>query len=431
MSSQPRTVAAAVAVTLALGTSTAAAQESPWSFEISPYLWAAGIDADVKVRDREGEVDVKFDDVLDRLDKAGSLFATLQHNKFVIMTQLDYLSTDTDELDADDQPAGGDATFESELFMGTFALGYRFGSWQEKRSVDVLLGARQLSFDSELTIDGLGNFKAKKKDFYDPVLFVRPTFRLSDRWRFIGSFAYGAGGDSESTYELQPMFQFLINDHISVRFGYRRLYYDIESSGGANEFDGSFQGPILGISGAWGKNYVAWSPKAAAPAAAPQPVAAVAPPPPPPPAPPPGDTDGDGIADNIDKCERTAAGEKVDAVGCAFNVKVEVQFATNSADLTPESHQELDRLVEVLNSTPTIAGYVDGYTDSSGSAEHNRELSRKRAEAVADYLISHGVSRDRVITKGHGESNPVADNGTAEGRAENRRVILRRVDADR
>ncbi|MET0988355.1 MAG: hypothetical protein ABW034_23385, partial [Steroidobacteraceae bacterium] len=317
MSSHPRSVATAVATVLAIGTSTAYAQESPWSFEISPYLWASGIDADVKVRDREGKVDVKFDDVLDRLDKAGSLFATAQHNKFVIMTQLDYLSTDTDELDADDQPAGGNAKFESELFMGTLALGYRFGSWQEKRSVDVLLGARQLSFDSEMTIDGVGNFKAKKKDYYDPVLFVRPTFRLSDRWRFIGSFSYGTGGDAESTWELQPMFQYLINDHVSVRFGYRRLYYDIETNGGANEFDGSFTGLILGISGAWGKDYVAWSPKpAAAPAPAPQPVVAAAPPPPPPP--PPGDSDGDGITDNIDKCARTESGEKVDSLGCPF-----------------------------------------------------------------------------------------------------------------
>lgn len=425
-----RTVAGAVAVALGFATSTASAQESPWSFEISPYLWGVGIDADVKVRDREGKIDQKFSDIVDRIDVAGSLFAQAEYNKFVMMTQLDFLSTDTDELDAEDQPAGGDARFESDVFLGTLALGYRFGSWQQKRSVDVLVGARQLSFDSEVTIDGLGNFKADRRDFYDPVLFVRPTFRLSDRWRFIGSFAYGGGGDSESTWELQPMFQYLINDHISVRFGYRRLYYDIKSNGDSNRFDGSFTGAILGISGAWGKNYVAWSPKpSAAPAPAPQPVVAAAPPPPPPP--PPSDTDGDGITDNIDKCQRTESGEKVDALGCPFNYKIAVEFATNSAELTPESHEELDRLIEVMNSTSTLSGYVDGYTDSSGSAEYNMALSRKRAQAVGDYLTSHGVNRDRIFVKGYGEANPIADNSTPEGRAQNRRVVLRRVDADK
>ncbi|MBT8072380.1 MAG: OmpA family protein, partial [Xanthomonadales bacterium] len=68
---------------------------------------------------------------------------------------------------------------------------------------------------------------------------------------------------------------------------------------------------------------------------------------------------------------------------------------------------------------------VAGHTDSQGSAEYNLGLSERRAQAVADYLIANGANAGNITVKGYGESNPVADNGTKEGRAANRRVELR------
>jgi OOP family OmpA-OmpF porin len=75
-----------------------------------------------------------------------------------------------------------------------------------------------------------------------------------------------------------------------------------------------------------------------------------------------------------------------------------------------------------------VNGEVDGYTDSTGSAAYNLGLSERRAQSVADYLTSHGISGGRMLVKGYRQENPVADNKTREGRAHNRRVVLHRTD---
>jgi OOP family OmpA-OmpF porin len=68
---------------------------------------------------------------------------------------------------------------------------------------------------------------------------------------------------------------------------------------------------------------------------------------------------------------------------------------------------------------------IAGHTDSQGDAEYNQGLSERRAQAVADYLVAHGANGSNLAVKGYGESHPVADNGSKEGRAANRRVELR------
>lgn len=421
--------AIAVATGLAVG-SPALAQESAWGFEVTPYLWAGGVEGDVTVRGRTVDVDRDFDDLTDRLDFMGSLLSVGYKDHFAVWMQIDYVGTDTDEMDAEDLPAGGDiGKLESDFFAGTLGFGYRFGEPNGRRNLDLLLGARYMDVENTLTLNGIGEFD-RSESYLDPVVIARPSFRISERWRFNPTFSIGGGNDADLTWELQPQVQFQINDNLGLRFGYRNLYYDIESDNGLNKFDGSYRGLVLGLGGTFG-NQKYYMSKKQEPAPAP-PMASTAPPPPPPMAAPepPGDRDGDGINDNIDKCPSTASAVVVDALGCGFNTTLAVQFETNSAVLKPESNAELDRLVEVMKATPTVAGYVEGYTDSTGSAAYNKQLSKQRAEAVADYLITQGVSRDRVIPRGFGQSNPVASNGTEEGRAQNRRVVLRRVDSD-
>ncbi len=265
MNKRIRTVAAAIAVSSVLGSSAAIAQENAWGFEVTPYLWASGIDADVAVRGREGEVDLKFDDLIDAVDIAGALLGVAYYNRFVVWTQLDYMSLDSNELDSDEQPARG--RLESDVFMGTLAFGYGFGEPNGRRNVDVLLGARYADIENEITLN-IGRFK-RARDYLDPVLIVRPSFRLSERWRFNPTFSIGGGGDSELIWELQPQIQFQINDNLAVRFGYRNLYYDIESNSQQNEFDGSFKGFLLGLGGTFG-NRPYYLPERAS-ASAPQP----------------------------------------------------------------------------------------------------------------------------------------------------------------
>jgi OmpA-OmpF porin, OOP family len=75
-----------------------------------------------------------------------------------------------------------------------------------------------------------------------------------------------------------------------------------------------------------------------------------------------------------------------------------------------------------------ITGVIEGHTDSNGSAEYNQDLSERRAKAVREYLVSKGVAGSRLTAEGVGETRPIADNTNAEGRAQNRRVVLRRTD---
>jgi OOP family OmpA-OmpF porin len=134
------------------------------------------------------------------------------------------------------------------------------------------------------------------------------------------------------------------------------------------------------------------------------------------------------VVDGKDQCPQTPAGHRVDSVGCSFDTRLEVFFDTNSATLKPESYADLDRLVDVMKRVPTIRGAIEGHTDSTGSDAHNQDLSERRASAVVDYLVNKGIDRSRVEPKGFGESQPIGSNDTAEGRAQNRRVVLRRTD---
>ena len=77
-----------------------------------------------------------------------------------------------------------------------------------------------------------------------------------------------------------------------------------------------------------------------------------------------------------------------------------------------------------------ISGTIEGYTDATHSADHNQKLSERRATTVRDYLLSKGVGDNRMKAVGYGESKPIADNSTKEGRALNRRVVMRRLDCD-
>jgi len=119
-----------------------------------------------------------------------------------------------------------------------------------------------------------------------------------------------------------------------------------------------------------------------------------------------------------------AAIGKVQEVGDEISVVLnnDILFKYGKADLSKNSKQTLNRAVELLNQIPNRSLVIQGHTDSSGSAEFNMELSEKRAKSVYDYMMSQGLNIKNVTYKGYGETKPVADNGTQEGRMANRRV---------
>jgi outer membrane protein OmpA-like peptidoglycan-associated protein len=99
-----------------------------------------------------------------------------------------------------------------------------------------------------------------------------------------------------------------------------------------------------------------------------------------------------------------------------------VVFDFNKATLRPEAHSVLMEGVKLLKDNPDIRVEVMGFTDDVGSEDYNLGLSERRAEAVVEFLVSEGISRNRLETRGYGESHPIASNDTEEGRAQNRRV---------
>jgi len=103
-----------------------------------------------------------------------------------------------------------------------------------------------------------------------------------------------------------------------------------------------------------------------------------------------------------------------------------VQFETDSTVILPLSQPVLDTVAMAIIATPNSRWEVQGHTDSVGTREHNRILSQGRAQAVVDYLVSRGVSRSILEARGYGYDRPVVSNSTLEGRAQNRRVQLRR-----
>ncbi len=143
------------------------------------------------------------------------------------------------------------------------------------------------------------------------------------------------------------------------------------------------------------------------------------------------DTDGDGLSDAIDRCPEVTG--PVENWGCPnykklvikkdkLELKEKLYFAYDQATLEDASFATLDEVVQALKDNKGFRVQIEGHTDSSGTKEYNQTLSEQRAVTVLDYLASHGIARDRLVSKGFSSSVPTATNVTVEGRENNRRV---------
>ncbi len=146
------------------------------------------------------------------------------------------------------------------------------------------------------------------------------------------------------------------------------------------------------------------------------------------------DSDGDGVCDGLDKCPGTPAGLKVDKDGCPIDYIIEKEeilkpiiFAVNSAKLTKQSRKTIDAMIEKLVAVPHVRVEVQGHTDITGTREWNMELSQMRAQSVVDYMVEKGIDASRLVARGYGPDKPKFDNKTAEGRRNNRRVEVVRL----
>ncbi|GAB2763361.1 hypothetical protein GCM10027275_00450 [Rhabdobacter roseus] len=151
------------------------------------------------------------------------------------------------------------------------------------------------------------------------------------------------------------------------------------------------------------------------------------------------DTDGDGVHDGIDRCpevpgtrendgcpsgqsqaDRLALQQRLDSL-----LTVPIRFATDTDVIDEASYRSLNAIGDLIKRYSALRFIVEGHTDNTGSEEVNQRLSEGRARAVRQYLISRGTEEERISAIGFGDARPVAPNNTEEGRARNRRVVIR------
>jgi outer membrane protein OmpA-like peptidoglycan-associated protein len=144
------------------------------------------------------------------------------------------------------------------------------------------------------------------------------------------------------------------------------------------------------------------------------------------------DTDGDGVIDKEDRCPLTPGDPanfgcpilKVEEVAVLKTAFENLEFETGKAVIRSSSFASLDELAELLVSKPTWKLRISGHTDNVGSDASNMTLSKNRAQATAKYLQGKGVAPEKLVTEWFGETKPIADNNTPEGRQANRRVEM-------
>lgn len=192
--------------------------------------------------------------------------------------------------------------------------------------------------------------------------------------------------------------------------------------------------------------WLGWQKMNEPPAEPPAPAAAAQPAPAPAPAPEPAAAAAPAAAPTAPNLARIALAGGKEIEGAADGVEVKIvnfindpnaaidkstwfnfdrlTFETGSATLTSESKAQIDNIVAILNAYPAVKMKIGGYTDNTGDPQNNLDLSGKRATKVMESIVAAGIAADRLEAEGYGDQFPVADNGTEEGRAQNRRTAV-------
>lgn len=234
---------------VAMGVAASAAQAQTtegWSFEVTPLVWYAGLEGDLKVAGRSVDFEKDASELLDAAEVGGSIRIGASYDRFVVGALVDYFSLSTDELDEEDQPKAG--TVDSKMLLTEALVGYRVDGWSEGQSFVLGLGVRNLSLETDLESNGGATF-SDDRDITDMMFYVLPSVPLFpsriEGLRFNPVMGIG-GGDSDLAYELFPHLQYQATDLLAIRFGYRRVGWRFEGNGD-NEFNADLAGLILGV----------------------------------------------------------------------------------------------------------------------------------------------------------------------------------------
>lgn len=141
----------------------------------------------------------------------------------------------------------------------------------------------------------------------------------------------------------------------------------------------------------------------------------------------PKDSDGDGVLDDLDACPNTPAGALVNSAGCpaeTVSVTLDIKFDAGQSVVKPEFDAQIGKVADFMARFPNTTVLIEGHTDNAGNPATSLPLSQRRADAVRQTLVAKfHVAPGRVTAKGYGDTRPIANNKTPEGRAANRRVV--------
>lgn len=345
-----------------------------------------------------------------------------QDKRFYVAPMVSYGFFDSDTIGGGNDNFGSLNVDNDDSVGASLAIGKPITSWLNLE----LFG---FYFNPDQDLNGQGAGDADLYGFGLDALFfpARDTFPvygiLGAAWGkkdvgFSSINGTNVGDDADADFlDAGVGYMYTLNDYgLKVRAEYRYRYTTVDSADvlGAGYEDARYDDHIVSV----GLQVpIGAPPQAPAPAPAPQPTG-------------PQDSDGDGVIDANDQCPGTPRGTEVDARGCPIEKKAPivlkgVTFEFDSSKLTAQATNRLDNVVDALEASPDVNFRVDGYTDSIGTDRYNLDLSQRRVDSVRSYLMNHGITSSRITgTQGHGESNPVATNETAAGRAQNRRVEL-------
>jgi opacity protein-like surface antigen len=223
-------------------------QENQWQFEITPYLWMAGIKADVRSgRFSSGGVEASFSDISGNLNAAFMGTFEARKGRWGILLDTMYLNLSVDG----DTPDRAIGVVDLKLKQGMYSLAGTYRLVEKPFALDVLAGVRYANVSADLDI-GPGTYPrvlqgrsvSKTTDWWDGFAGMRGLVPLSERWSLVGYFDFGAGG-SNWTFQGLAGINFMISKNFIIKGGYRYLAIDVENS--ALVYDVKLLGPYLAL----------------------------------------------------------------------------------------------------------------------------------------------------------------------------------------
>jgi opacity protein-like surface antigen len=227
---------------------TAASQESQWRFDITPYLWLAGISGDVRSgRFSNGGAEASFTDIFQNLNSAFMGTFAVQKGRWGILFDTIYFGVSGTE----DTPDYAIGDINVDLSMGMYSLAGTYRLVEKPLALDLLAGARYATLSTDLVVDPgkypkilEGRSVSDSMDWWDGFVGLRGLIPLSKRWSLLGYAEFGAGG-SNFTFQGIGGVNFQVAKHFIIKGGYRYLMIDVEDN--LFVYDVQIAGPFLGL----------------------------------------------------------------------------------------------------------------------------------------------------------------------------------------